>query len=245
MNNSNETNQHDEDVVVIEERDKRTYLYIAIAAVLGLALGGLIGSSVTAKQWEANYQVLEEKYQQVEDSKKASVDQAAQRQAALSAEVEEKISAAVAERDLVHQAEVEQLKAQITKLESSNKTLKAQVSEKAKLLTEADDKNMKLNAQADIQATVLERSREVFQREVKVKQELAALQSEREKLVPKIAKLKKECDVYLEGRSWDAKSDACDKQDEANSRLSQLDQMIKVHQMDLQQIKALTEGLGM
>ena len=129
--------------------------------------------------WEANYQVLEEKYQQVEDSKKASVDQAAQRQAALSAEVEEKISAAVAERDQVHQAEVEQLKAQITKLESSNKTLKAQVSEKAKLLTEADDKNMKLNAQADIQATVLERSREVFQREVKVKQELAALQSER------------------------------------------------------------------
>lgn len=43
----------------------------------------------------------------------------------------------------------------------------------------------------------------------------------------------------------DAKSDACDKQDEANSRVSQIDQMIRVHQMDLEEIKALSEEIGL
>ena len=50
-------------VFVIEERDKRTHIYIAIAAVLGLAFGGLVGSIVTANKWESTYHVLEEKYQ--------------------------------------------------------------------------------------------------------------------------------------------------------------------------------------
>lgn len=31
--------EEQDEVVVIEERDKRTHIYIAIAAVLGLALG--------------------------------------------------------------------------------------------------------------------------------------------------------------------------------------------------------------
>ncbi len=96
-----------------------------------------------------------------------------------------------------------------------------------------------------MQATIFERSRELFQRELKIKQELEALQKEKESLVPKLKTLKTDCDVYLEGKSWDAKSDACDKQDEANSRISQIDQMIQVHRMDLEQIKALTENIGL
>ncbi|MGB5804261.1 MAG: chromosome partitioning protein ParA, partial [Vibrio anguillarum] len=44
MNKQTDIDAQD-DVVVIEERDKRTYVYIALAGVLGLALGGLIGSS--------------------------------------------------------------------------------------------------------------------------------------------------------------------------------------------------------
>ncbi|NMV28556.1 chromosome partitioning protein ParA, partial [Vibrio parahaemolyticus] len=76
-------------------------------------------------------------------------------------------------------------------------------------------------------------------------QELESLEKERSKLLPKIEKLKKECDVFLEGKSWDVKSDACDKHDEANSRLSQVDQMIEVYKMDLKQIKAITEDIGL
>ncbi|MCS0000068.1 chromosome partitioning protein ParA, partial [Vibrio alginolyticus] len=105
--------------------------------------------------------------------------------------------------------------------------------------------NEKLSRQADMQATMFERSREVFQKELKISQELESLEKERSKLLPKIEKLKKECDVFLEGKSWDVKSDACDKHDEANSRLSQVDQMIEVYKMDLKQIKAITEDIGL
>lgn len=50
MNKQTNIEESDDDVVVIEERDRRTYLYIAIAGVLGLALGGLIGSTFTASK---------------------------------------------------------------------------------------------------------------------------------------------------------------------------------------------------
>ena len=112
-------------------------------------------------------------------------------------------------------------------------------------LAEANKANSQLNRQADMQATMFERSRELFQQELKVKMELESLEKERESLLPKIDALKVDCDAYLEGTSWDAKSDSCDKQDEANSRLSQVNQMIKVHQMDLKQMKELSEQLGL
>jgi hypothetical protein len=51
--------------------------------------------------------------------------------------------------------------------------------------------------------------------------------------------------VYLEGKSWDVKSDVCNKHDEATSRLSQVDQLIEVHKMDLKQIKEMSEDMGL
>ena len=71
------------------------------------------------------------------------------------------------------------------------------------------------------------------------------MEKERDDLQPKLKQLKADCDLYLAGTSWEAKSDACDKQDEANSRLSHVNQMIRVHQMDLKQIKALASELGL
>ncbi|MEF1301591.1 chromosome partitioning protein ParA, partial [Vibrio owensii] len=86
---------------------------------------------------------------------------------------------------------------------------------------------------------------EVFRKELQISQELESLEKERQALLPKIETLMKECDVFLEGKSWDVKSDACDKHDEANSRLSQVDQLIEVHKMDLKQIKEITEDMGL
>ncbi|MGL6028028.1 MAG: chromosome partitioning protein ParA, partial [Vibrio sp.] len=45
--------------------------------------------------------------------------------------------------------------------------------------------------------------------------------------------------------SWDATSDSCDKQDEANSRISQINQLIRVLQLDLEQIKSLSSEIGL
>ncbi|ELE2166548.1 chromosome partitioning protein ParA [Vibrio fluvialis] len=234
-----------EDVVVIEERDKRSYLYIGIAAVLGLALGGLIGSSVTASKWEKAYQTLETQYQQSKSDDSAQQADAEQQTIAMNSEWENKLQAALNEQTEQHKTNLSKLEKQITELEKVNATLESELSEQKDALAAADAKNSKLNRQADMQATMFERSRELFQKELKIKQEMEAMQKERDALVPQVKSLKKECDIYLEGKSWDAKSDACDKQDEANSRISQLDQMIRVHQMDLEQIKLLSEEIGL
>ncbi|CAE6944891.1 hypothetical protein ACOMICROBIO_GDFFDHBD_03274 [Vibrio sp. B1REV9] len=244
MTSHNKIEEQDE-VVVIEERDKRTQIYIAIAAVLGLAFGGLAGSVLTANKWESTYQVLEEKYQSLAQDKSNLASQVEAREAGLDKEIEEKLAVLLAEKEQAHKAELQALQEQLTEVEKVNLSLESQVKEQKNKLSSTKSENDKLNRQADIQATLFERSREVFQKELQISQELESLQKERIALLPKIEKLKKECDVFLEGKSWDVKSDACDKHDEANSRLSQVDQLIEVHKMDLQQIKELSDSLGL
>lgn len=235
----------EDDVVVIEQRDKKTYLYIAIAGALGLALGGLVGSSVTASQWQKTYQGLESQYQELLENKQILVQQVEEKAAKVDSEIERKFQEAIETANEKHQNELSKLQQQVEELEKVNLSLEASLEEQKKQLASATTTNSKLNRQADMQATMFERSRELFQKELKVKQELESLQKEQESLLPKIKALKKECDVYLEGTSWDAKSDSCDKLDETNSRLSQVEQMIRVHQMDLEQIKALSEQIGL
>ncbi|WP_367988890.1 chromosome partitioning protein ParA [Vibrio sp. NTOU-M3] len=241
----NKQTDMEDDVVVIEQRDKKTYLYIAIAGALGLALGGLVGSSVTASQWQKTYQGLESQYQELLENKQILVQQVEEKAAKVDSEIERKFQEAIETANEKHQNELSKLQQQVEELEKVNLSLEASLEEQKKQLASATTTNSKLNRQADMQATMFERSRELFQKELKVKQELESLQKEQESLLPKIKALKKECDVYLEGTSWDAKSDSCDKLDETNSRLSQVEQMIRVHQMDLEQIKALSEQLGL
>jgi len=243
---TSQNNIEDQDeVVVIEERDKRTHIYIAIAAVLGLAFGGLAGSAMTASKWESTYQVLEEKYQALAQDKTNLVSQVKTREAGLDKEIDAKVATLLAEKEQAHKAELKALQEQLTEVEKVNLSLESQVKEQKATLNTTKSENDKLNRQADMQATMFERSREVFRKELQISQELESLEKERQALLPKIETLKKECDVFLEGKSWDVKSDACDKHDEANSRLSQVDQLIEVHKMDLKQIKEITEDMGL
>ena len=244
MTSQNNIEDQDE-VVVIEERDKRTHIYIAIAAVLGLAFGGLAGSAMTASKWESTYQVLEEKYQALAQDKTNLVSQVKTREAGLDKEIDAKVATLLAEKEEAHKAELKALQEQLTEVEKVNLSLESQVKEQKATLNTTKSENDKLNRQADMQATMFERSREVFRKELQISQELESLEKERQALLPKIETLKKECDVFLEGKSWDVKSDACDKHDEANSRLSQVDQLIEVNKMDLKQIKEITEDMGL
>ncbi|TXZ08136.1 chromosome partitioning protein ParA [Vibrio mimicus] len=244
MNKQNEFDDNEE-VVVIERRDKQSHLYIAIAAALGVALGGLIGSSVTTSRWEASYQALQNQLEQLKNAKTEVVKAAEVTEQNKDEQWQIKMDQALAKQREEWQAESVQRDKYVAELEKHNVDLEQQLDDQKKALEIADAQNNQLNRQTDIQATMLERSRELFQRELKIKQELEALQKERDSLVPKVKVLKKECDIYLEGKSWDAKSDSCDKQDEANSRISQIDQMIRVHQMDLEEIKSLSEEIGL
>ncbi|MGR5420748.1 chromosome partitioning protein ParA [Vibrio sp. PNB22_4_1] len=244
MTSQNNIEDQDE-VVVIEARDKRTLIYIAIAAVLGLAFGGLAGSAMTASKWESTYQVLEEKYQALAQDKTNLVSEVKTREAGIDKEIDAKVAKLLTEKEEAHKAELKALQEQLTVVEKVNLSLESQIKEQKATLNTTKVQNDKLNRQADMQATMFERSREVFRKEMQITQELASLEKEREALLPKIDTLKKECDVFLEGKSWDVKSDACDKHDEANSRLSQIDQLIEVYKMDLKQIKEITEGMGL
>ncbi|MCG9683093.1 chromosome partitioning protein ParA [Vibrio sp. Isolate23] len=242
---NNESEVENDDVVVIEERDKRSYLYIVIAGVIGLALGGLAGAVVTADKWQKAYDGLEEKYQSLVEDKKQLVNQVEVKVAKVDDEIAVKLQQAIDEQQQEHEAALAALRSEVSELEKVNLSLEEQLNQQKQEIAEANRENTQLNRQADMQATMFERSRELFQQELKVKQELEALEKEREELEPKIKQLKKDCDLYLAGTSWEAKSDSCDKQDEANSRLSQVNQMIRVHQMDLKQMKALTDELGL
>jgi hypothetical protein len=49
----------------------------------------------------------------------------------------------------------------------------------------------------------------------------------------------------LEGKSWETRSDVCERHDEINAQMGQNEQMIAIHQLDLKEIEALTEELGL
>ncbi|MGR5238642.1 chromosome partitioning protein ParA [Vibrio alfacsensis] len=233
------------EVVVIEERDKRTHIYIAIAAVLGLAFGGLAGSVISSNKWESTYQVLEQKYQALAEDKTQLISQVKAREEGLDKEIDAQVAKLLVEKEEAYKQELKALQEQLTEVEKVNLSLESQAKQQTDKLNTTKTQNDKLSRQADMQATMFERSREVFRKEMQIAQELASLEKEREALLPKIDTLKKECDVFLEGKSWDVKSDACDKHDEANSRLSQVDQLIEVYKMDLKQIKEITEDMGL
>ncbi|MEZ8826932.1 chromosome partitioning protein ParA [Vibrio amylolyticus] len=246
MSKQNDIEQFDgDDVVVVEERDKRTYLYIVIACLIGLALGGLIGSATTAKKWEQTYHVLEAQYQQLLTDKKQLVVEVEEKVAKIDDKLAEKMKQELTSEKEKHKLEIEKLEELVAELEKVNLSLEAQVSSQTELIADADNQNNRLSRQADMQASMFERSRELFQKELRIQQEVEDLDQEREKLLPIIETLKAQCDVYLDGTSWDAKSDSCDKQDEANSRLSQINQMLQVHKMDLKEIEALSDELGL
>ncbi|MGF1911800.1 chromosome partitioning protein ParA [Vibrio kasasachensis] len=245
MNKTTDVDNNEDDVVVIEERDKRSYLYIAIAGVLGLALGGLVGSSLTASNWQATYVELQQQYQTIQQEKKQLVVSVEERVAKVDTEVEQKLQAKIEQLQQNHLKQIAELNKQIVQIETRNADLNKQIESQKSDLNDAAKKNSQLNQQTDMQVTLLERSRELFQRELKVKQELEGFSKELAQLEPSLEALKKDCSAYLDGTSWDAKSDSCDKQDEVSSRISQITQMIRVHEMDLEQIKAISEQLGL
>lgn len=243
MNRDNDALSED-DVVVIEERDKHTILYIVIAAVIGLALGGLAGSVITTNKWEAAYQGLEQQVENIKQVKSQVVIEVEEKKAQIDSEIENRLTAKLEEERQQHSEELSKSQDMVTELEKVNLDLESQVSELRAELAESEKSIADLNKQGEMQSIVLERSRELFQRELQVKQELANLQTEREQLLPKIERYKKECDIYLEGKSWDASKQSCDKQDEANSELSQIDQMIEVHKLDLLEIEKIADSVG-
>jgi chromosome segregation ATPase len=234
----------DEDVVVIEQRDKKTYLYIGLAAVLGIAVGGLIGGMITVKQWESAYQALETRFHHLESENQEKISTTENKNKKLIQQLKNEFNQKLESEKSVYQDQLKVFNQELDALKQANAALKSQMAAQKTQLSQASEKNAVLDRQANLQASLLERSRELFQREFKVKQSLVALEKEKETLTRKVKSLQKECDEYLQGTSWNAHSDACNQQDAASERIKKVNQLIRVNQMDLKQIQVLTKELG-
>lgn len=248
MSKENEVDERDDlddEVVIVEERNKTSYLYIAVAATLGLAIGGLAGSIMTQNSWQQAYSSVEKRVQKLEGEKMVLQQQVRSHQEDFGSKVDVELTKQSQQITGEYDKKIAQLQLSVTELEKINLEQEALIAEQKSQLEKVASDNQKLNRQADLQATMFERSRQVFQRELSIKQEVTKLQQERKQLLPQQERMKKECDVFLAGTSWDSNSDACDKSDEINSRLSQIDQMLEVHRLDLEQIQQISDDIGL
>jgi predicted RNase H-like nuclease (RuvC/YqgF family) len=247
--------QNDQDnVVVIEERDKRTYLYIAVAAVFGLAIGGLAGSVITQSRWETAYHQVQSKLEQATArTAQQTADIQSGREALPAVDIEAEVDKRVTEQlesevrvlQREFDAELQASQKMVTELEKVNTDLEARVEKQQESIDQSEEENTRLQQKIDMQSVVFERARALFHKELRVKLELEKLQQEREELEPKVHSYQQDCDAYLEGSDWDVAEDACDKHDAANSRLSQIDQMIEVHKLDLREIDQIASDMGL
>lgn len=245
MDKQSENQQVDnEEVVVIEQKDNKARLYIGIAAVLGIATGGLIGASITQNDWQKRYTELESRYQQTLTQTQNHEATLSEQLSMAESESQLKLRKAVEEKVVEHQEQIEELNSQIAQLEQDKTDLANQLSSQKKQLVKEEKKNTQLARKNDIQSSMFEQSQELFKREAELKAEVAKLEQERAQITPNLDRLKKDCDLYLEGTSWDAKSDSCERYDSATASLSQIEQMLKVHNMDLNHIATLKTELG-
>lgn len=238
-----------EDVVVIEQRDKHTLVYIAIAAVFGIAIGGLIGSVVTKNKWQPAYQSLEKKLVEAKQSQTEVIVQKVEAVERKEADIENEIALRVTEQMTVlalnSKKEVEKSQEMVTELEKVNIEMEAQIQAQVKEIEQNIEAISELEKQISMQANIFDRARELFQRELLIKQDLTKLQKERDVLEPRLKRFNKECDVYLDGASFEVNSSSCDKRDEINSNISQIDQMIEVHKLDLRDIEGISNSIGL
>lgn len=244
--------QNDQDnVVVIEERDKRTYLYIAVAAAFGLAIGGLAGSVITQSRWEAAYHQVQNKLEQATASQVAvsqpdlEVSPVIDIEAEVDKRVTEQLESEVSVLQREFDAKLQASQKMVTELEKVNTDLEARIEKQQESIQQSAEENSRLQQKIDMQSVVFERARALFHKEIRVKLDLEKLQREREELEPKVHRYQQDCDAYLEGSDWDVAEDACDKHDAANSRLSQIDQMIEVHKLDLREIQQIAGDMGL
>ena len=163
---NNESDVENDDVVVIEEREISGATHIIIAGLLGAALGGLIGSSLTSSKWQEAYHGLETKYQQLVEEKKQLTDEVEDKVAQVDAEIQAKLTKAINEKKHTFDETIKSLNDQVAELEKVNLSLEEQLNEQKQNIAQATQENRKLNRQADMQATMFERSRELFQQEL-------------------------------------------------------------------------------
>ena len=244
-NQTRTTEDHDEDVIIIEEKSKASLWVAGITLIIGVIAGGLIGSSVSDNKWSAAYTQLEAKTKQYQ----SELQQAKQKSAELDVLIaKEKEQVLEAQKKVNEEEKTQLIAAEMEKRSSLSKSVGTLTSQKTSLEMQVEEQNkqiVKLSNQVDLQLVMLSRSKQLFQRQLQLKEEASALEVKIEVTGANEKQLKKECAVYLEGKSWDVKSDVCKRQETAKKQIAEYNDELQLLQMDIKEIDSISEDLGM
>ncbi|MUK63100.1 hypothetical protein GNP81_05490 [Aliivibrio fischeri] len=244
-NQTRTSDEHDEDVIIIEEKSKASHWVAGVTLIIGAVAGGLIGSSISENKWTEAYTQLETQTKQYQ----SQLTQAKEKSAEVDVLVEkEKQQALEAQKQTLDEEKAQAIVEESKKHATLTKEVSALKSQKASLEMQVEEQNKqidKLTNQVDLQVTMLTRAKQLFQRQLQLKEEASALEVKLEVTTSNEKRLAKECEVYLEGKSWDVKSDVCQRQEAAKKLITQYNDELQLLQMDIKEIDSISESIGM
>ena len=101
------------------------------------------------------------------EEKKQLTDEVEDKVAQVDAEIQAKLTKAINEKKHTFDETIKTLNDQVAELEKVNLSLEEQLNEQKQNIAQATQENRKLNRQADMQATMFERSESYFSRSLK------------------------------------------------------------------------------
>lgn len=239
---------NDSDVVIIEEHRSGFNWVALIGVLLGLVVGAFIGDNLSSSKWREAYNKIElklaksnstvEKYKQNLEQLSQSIVEAQQQQQEIKVET-------VNQEELKLKAIASQLKKQNQELRADSAEISEQKLGLDNQIESLHKEVEQLHNQVNLQLTMLSRAKELFQRQLRLKEMVVVIEQELNTLPTKIKRMRADCQAYESGKGWDNTSDSCDNVDQLKQRRSELNQELDMHNMDIKEIDSISEGLGM
>ncbi len=216
---------------------------LALAAFTGVIIGAVASYAVFSASYHDHSQSQQQQLVQLQQDNQAQlqqVEQLQQQQQQLLMQIDQ-LSAQKKQQE----TEQKQLTAQVAELKQEKKQAVKTIAVQKDKADDLAEVNEKLEKQTELQASMLDKSRQLFDKEDQLKQDLAKLQSTQQKLTAQVDKLTKACELFKQGQSWETKSDACKKQTLGEQQSHKLQLQIDEKQQELQKTQAMITSLGL
>ncbi|WP_082957097.1 MULTISPECIES: hypothetical protein [unclassified Vibrio] len=206
-----------------------------LTGIVCLCIGAIGTSVVMSHHFSQHNETKRQNQQQLTDDIKLLQSENSQLKSELeqakSSQIEhitaqQKLEKSTLEKDKQQQKQSSDLKSKNDKLGEQVKQLQKQVTDQKAITTQLTEKNEQLQHRSDTQSALLLESKAHFEQQAILQRELRKLNKERIKLISTLNGLVEECRIFTEGKSWEAKSDSCDRKQKASDQLKQIDKTI-------------------
>ena len=235
-----EMDNNDNEVLIIEKKSKMNFIFSGVVLVVGILIGATVATVFSYSKSLDNYLRFEEEIKGYQ-MKIAAADK---KNKNIEAVIEEKKQEVVEEHKKELSFQKEQEKANVSALNQRISMLNSQKATLQKKIEKQDEEITQLTHQVDLQVTMLSRAKELFQRQLQLKEEASALRTKIEITAQNAEQLSEECKTYLNGKSWDTKSDVCQRQEEASAQLQLFKERLQVLDLDIKEIDNISDNLG-